>query len=96
MSKLNFDFVVFDWKGTIEKKGGNKKERERRAVEHVDRRFSGFGDLYYHERKVAKENHSEKSLKKSTLVKKCLSKLNVDQQTKEEMVTTFNQVRKLF
>eukprot|EP01117_Protostelium_nocturnum_P005749 TRINITY_DN2073_c0_g1_i1.p1 TRINITY_DN2073_c0_g1~~TRINITY_DN2073_c0_g1_i1.p1 ORF type:complete len:282 (+),score=116.88 TRINITY_DN2073_c0_g1_i1:383-1228(+) len=38
-----FDFVVFDWKGTLEKKGGNKKLRQQKAMDAVKKDLSVLG-----------------------------------------------------
>ena len=38
-----YDFICFDWKGTLEAKGGNKVAREQKALDTCKKEISPLG-----------------------------------------------------
>ncbi|PRP81816.1 hypothetical protein PROFUN_10805 [Planoprotostelium fungivorum] len=62
-----FDFICFDWKGTLEGKGGNKHAREQKALDTVKKEISPLGhdpimfENIYRQKKREQKEREEKT-----------------------------------
>jgi len=80
-----FDFVVFDWKGTLEPKSGGKGLREQAALKEMQevlkgcKRISELPEIYFEEKRKMKEQEEEQRItfSKSKLLENVLNRVEV-------------------